>query len=296
MSQISRPFQIALLAMGLFVAVWFVALRGHSTATSGQGSSASAPATASPPATASAPASSGGTPVEKSAAPTPVYGGSAPGVAGLSRAITKAHGAVAESQQNTKQLAEKSAQASSSSSVAGGSAEATASSKQSTPPTTSSPATAAPKVSVTTVRTPAPAAKRVTGPNRVPARQVLVEKTLRQGAVAVVLFWNPKGSDDVAVHRELQLLKSVHARIRSVANIPEVSRLLNAVGLELNRKIAVQEALPSQVASFGSITRSVHVAGTPTILIINKRGETSTLTGLTDAYAIEQAIDEARKA
>ena len=300
MSQISRPFQIALLAMGLLVAVWFVALRGHSTATSGQGSSASAPAsppaTASAPASASASASSGGTPVEKSAAPTPVYGGSAPGVAGLSRAIAKAHGAVAESQQNAKQLAEKSAQASSSASVAGGSAEATASSKQSATPTTSSPATAAPKVSVTTVRTPAPAAKRVTGPNRVPARQVLVEQALKQGAVAVVLFWDPRGSDDVAVHRELQLLKAVHQSIRSVANVPEVSRLLKAAGLELNRKIAVQEALASQVASFGSITRSVHVAGTPTILIINKRGQTTTMTGLTDAYAIEQAIDEARKA
>lgn len=295
MSQISRPFQIALLAMGLFVAVWFVALRGHTPAPSGQGSSAPAPATASAAASAPASASSGGGQAEKSAAPTSVYGGSAPGVAGLSRAIAKAHGAVAESQQNAKQLAEKSAQASSSASVVKGSAEATATSKKSAS-TPSSSATAAPKVSVTAVRAAPPAAKPIAGANRLPARQVLVEQALKQGAVAVVLFWSPKGSDDVAVHRELQLLKAVHERIRAVANIPEVGRLLKAVGLELNRKIAVQEAPPSQVASFGSITRSVQVSGTPTILIINKRGHTTTLVGLTDAYAIEQAIDEARRA
>jgi hypothetical protein len=296
MSQISRPFQIALLTMGLFAAVWFVALRGHSTATGGPASSASAPAPATASVTASTPAaaSSGGAQAEKSAAPTPVYGGSAPGVAGLSRAIAKAQGAVAQSQQNARQLAEKSAQASSSASVVGGSAPATASPPKSASVTPSS--TATPKVSVTAVRPAAPAAKALTGPNKVPARQVQVEQELKQGAVAVVLFWTPKGSDDVAVHQELQLLKAVHERVGSVAKVPEVSRLLKAVGLELNRKIAVQEALPSEVASFGSITRSVHVAGTPTILIINKSGETTTLTGLTDAYAIEQAIDEARRA
>ena len=125
---------------------------------------------------------------------------------------------------------------------------------------------------------------------------MLVEQALKQGAVAVVLFWTPKGSDDVAVQRELQLLKAVHERVRAVANVPEVGRLLRAVGLELNRKIAVQEALPSQVASFGSITRRSTSTGTPTILIINKRGQTTTLTGLTDAFSIEQAIDEARRA
>ena len=60
-------------------------------------------------------------------------------------------------------------------------------------------------------------------------------------------------------------------------------------------RVAVQEAPASQVASFGSITRTVRVTGTPTLLIINKHGRTTTLTGLTDAYSIDQAIDEARK-
>jgi hypothetical protein len=265
MSQISRPFQIALLTMGLFVAVWFVGLRGHSSATSGGGSPAPAPATAS------APRSSADAQGEKPAAPSSAYQGSAPGVAGLTRAITKAHGAVAQSQQNERQLKEKSAQASSPASTVGSSAEATASSKASVAPTSS--ATTAPKVSLTTTRHRTLAGKPGTPSRKVPARQVLVEHALKQGGVAIVLFWSSKGSDDVAVHREL----------------------LKAVGLQGGRRVAVQEAPASQVASFGSITRSVRVTGTPTLLIINKHGRTTTLTGLTDAYSIDQAIDEARK-
>jgi protein-disulfide isomerase len=36
------------------------------------------------------------------------------------------------------------------------------------------------------------------------------------------------------------------------------------------------------------------VYGTPTILVVNKKGSVRTITGLTDAYSIEQTIDEAR--
>ena len=50
MTHISRPFQIALVAMALFVAVWFLALRGHSTGSEGAGSSASSSAGRAAPA------------------------------------------------------------------------------------------------------------------------------------------------------------------------------------------------------------------------------------------------------
>ena len=36
--------------------------------------------------------------------------------------------------------------------------------------------------------------------------------------------------------------------------------------------------------------------GTPTILVVAKSGKTTVLTGLTDYYSIEQAIDETRDA
>ncbi len=94
MTHISRPFQIALAALVLFIAVWFIALRGHSSS-----SSSSAPAPASSPSSQAQSAPGGGTPASKGG----VYHGSAPGVEGLSRAIQKARGAVAQSQQNAKQ-------------------------------------------------------------------------------------------------------------------------------------------------------------------------------------------------
>ena len=78
MTQLSRPFQIALAAAGLVLAVWFVALRGHSS------SSESSPPAASTPAASS----SGG--ASKPGATGSVYHGSAPGVEGLTHDIAKA--------------------------------------------------------------------------------------------------------------------------------------------------------------------------------------------------------------
>ncbi len=89
------------------------------------------------------------------------------------------------------------------------------------------------------------------------------------GSVVVLLFWNRRGTDDVAVQRAVQSLP--------------------------RHKIAVHYSSASQVASYGSITRGVQVYATPTILIVNRHGQTTTLTGLQDAYSIEQAIDEARQ-
>ncbi len=292
MTQISRPFQLALVAMGLLVAVWFVALRGHAA---GAGSASAPPA-------ASAPAPAHGS---NPAAPTSIYHGKAAGVEGLTRAIDKAHGAVAQSQQNAAQLQQKSAQASGQ-----GAQPATPGSGSVTPAEPSRPATqtAHPK-SVTPAKPGAPAtavapAKAVTRPQPVkragpaatalPARQVTVEKELKRGEVAVLLFWSPKGADDVAVHAELQVLLAAHHQIHALGHATKVHKLLKVVGLELDKKIAVHYASASQVASFGSFTRTVQVYQTPTIVIVNRAGKTRTLTGLVDAFSIEQTIDEAR--
>ena len=40
----------------------------------------------------------------------------------------------------------------------------------------------------------------------------------------------------------------------------------------------------------------MQVYGTPTLLIVNRKGQTITLTGLQDSFAIAQAIAEARHA
>ena len=303
MSQLSRPYQIALGAIALLGAVWFLALRGHSSSSSEPSSSTAA----QPPAHASAPATQPG-------ASTPVVHGTAPGVEGLTRAINKAHAAVAESERNAKQLAQKSEQASSSSSSssspAGTSANAGTAARPARPSTHTSTPTLAPK------RTPALKKSATAGarhgaatrpqhpthasspsnPLGTPARQALMERALAQGKIAVLLFWDHKGIDDRAVRTQLLLLEAAHHLIAPRANQPAVKRLLSATGLELQKKIAVLEATASEVTDFGSFTRAVQIYQTPTILIVNRRGEVTTITGLTDAYSIEQAIDEARHA
>jgi hypothetical protein len=103
--------------------------------------------------------------------------------------------------------------------------------------------------------------------------QATVEGELKQGKVVTILFWNSKSSVDAAVQRELQ-----------------------AVVRASGGKIAVHDARADQVGSFGSITNAIQVFQTPTILIVNKRGRTTVLMGLTDVFSLEQAIDEARHA
>jgi len=300
MAQLSRPFQIVLVAVCLLAGVWLFALQGGSSSTSGSATSPAAPA--SSPTTQSG-SSSAGAAEAKAAAPTPIYHGSAPGVEGLTRAIAKAHGVVATSQQNAKQLEEKSAQASGTSASASGSSGASTSSQPATPVThASSSATRTAQAPAPTASAPAAARastkqqsiKAPTGTGRTAARQVLVERALKEGKVAVILFWNPKGFDDDVVRQELLLLEAIHHLIHPLARVPQVRRALERSGLELEKKFAAFQATASQVASFGSITRGVQVYGTPTLLVINKRGQTITLTGVQDAFSIEQAIDEAR--
>jgi hypothetical protein len=60
--------------------------------------------------------------------------------------------------------------------------------------------------------------------------------------------------------------------------------------------VTVHAALAHQVGMFGTITEVAHVYQTPTILIVNRHGLVSTLTGLTDVFALQQAVREARSA
>jgi hypothetical protein len=269
MSHISRPFQVALAAVAVLALVWLVALHRPSSSSSGAQSAGqpSAPASAAPQkvtATGSKPAgASAGT-------GKGVYHGSAPGVEGLTHAIAKAQGAVATSQQNAKQLQEKSEQASSAAPGA-----------STTPPAASVPSTthAAAPAKPATKSAPAPTTQHAhkLAPHRsatVPllAHQHLVEAELKQGKTVALLFWSSKGSDDVAVRNSIrQLAKSDH-------------------------DLVLHLTAPDQVASFGSITRGVQVYGTPTILIVAKQGRTIVLTGLQDAFAIRQAVSDARHA
>jgi hypothetical protein len=279
MAQVSRPFQIALAAVLLFAVVWFVALQGH-------GSSSSSTPVASTPAST----------------PAPVTAAKAPAgtthIEGMTRAVTHAREAVAASQRAADKSASSSAEApSQGASVTTSSATVLTkhgATKASTTVVTKHDAAGA-SSTVTTkhvVHTPAP--HKVTA-GAIPAQQAAVESELKRGEVAVILFWNKKGADDVAVHEELQILLAAHHEVAVHPNKAQVRKLRLATGLELEKKIAVHYATAAQVTSFGTFTKTVQVYGTPTILIINKHGAVTTINGLTDAFAIEQTIDEARQ-
>ncbi|HST55974.1 MAG TPA: hypothetical protein VLJ42_08780 [Solirubrobacteraceae bacterium] len=251
MSQVSRPFQIALVALVLFVAVWFVALRGHSANPS---STPSASPTAAPTAGSSAQGSK-------------TYTGSAPGVSGLTRAVDKAHGAVSTSEQNAKQLQQKSNQASSDTSASPSAPAASAASPVT--PTGAKGSTGSGSSSATKQPAAGAPAAGSSKQSSTTARQAVVEHELAKGKVVALLFWNPKSTDDRAVHTQLHDLS------------------------HRGGKIAVHAALQGQVASFGAYTRGVQVLETPTVLVIDKHGHATTLTGLTDARTIQQTIGDA---
>lgn len=251
MAQLSRPYQIALAALGVLALAWFAVLHRP-------GSSPSEP-TPTPSAHVSSASSSPG-------ASTPTYHGAAPGVAGLTRDIAKAHGAVAQSEQNAAQLQHKSAQASN---EAAPSAASVPSAQHAASSSTSV------VVHKTVVHKPAPAHRSasVTAAAQAAAQQVVLRHELKQGKTVLLLFWNPKSSDDKSVRQALK-----------------------AVSTHLKGKVAVHVALASQVGRYGSVTRDVQVLQTPTLLVVSKKGLALTMTGLVDQYAIQQAIVEAKKA
>ena len=96
----------------------------------------------------------------------------------------------------------------------------------------------------------------------------------------IVLFSSPAGAVDAVVRGQLALMD---AFLKSTATLPQ------------NRDIAVHYSSPEEVGAYGTVTRSLQILQTPTILVISPSGRTKTLTGLVDAYAIRQAIKEARK-
>ena len=250
MTQLSRPFQIALAAAGLVLAVWFVALRGHSS------SSESSPPAASTPAASS----SGG--ASKPGGTGSVYHGSAPGVEGLTHDIAKARGAVKASERNAKQLEGKSAQASVSGETGGSPASASASAGSRNAPAATRARSRQRSGSAASSHARARGAQRM---------QRTVERELGRGKLVAILLWNPAGAVDQRVKDELGVVARAY-----------------------KGKLAIHSALAKQVGAFGSFTRAIQVYSTPTILIVNRHGQASTVAGLTDAFSLKQAIQEAR--
>jgi hypothetical protein len=281
MAQLSRPYQIALGAMAVLALVWFVALHGHK----GTQSEPSPPAVSSKPSPPSAskssasgasakPSASSAAAQERAAAKaTPVYHGAAPGVEGLTRDISKAHGAVALSQRKAAELQRNSARASneaSSSRGAGGSTAASGSTGAGGS-TAASGGHAVNGVPADHARSGTDASAPPT-PKR-PVQQATVERELTHGKTVLLVFWNPRSSVDMTV------------RSQAIA-----------VGRGSQGKVAVHIARTGQVGLFGPVTEVAHVYQTPTVLIVGRHGLISVLTGLIDDFGLRQAVREAEHA
>jgi len=84
-----------------------------------------------------------------------------------------------------------------------------------------------------------------------------------------MLFWSANSADDVATR----------GAVRS-----------------LNRrdgKVKVHVVAISRVGDYGSITRGVKIAQSPTTLVIGKGGQTRTIVGLTEPQELSQAVGDA---
>jgi hypothetical protein len=298
MAQLSRPFQIALIALGVFVLAWFAVLHrpgGSSTSSSSPSVSSAAGSSAH----SSSGAAKGASGAAKS---SPVYHGSVPGLEGLTRDVQRAHGAAAEVESNGREVQRKAAQGSGEAASGGTAAAAHATASAPTGATAGATASAAagsrarthtsvhPASSSASVhpasssasatrtgaaqRTPhARSGSAAAAPSHSkPTTAEAVAAELKHGKIVLLLFWNPHSFDDEAVEIETKL--AAH---------------------RLGHDVAVNYALAKQINSFGSITRNIQVYQTPTLLIINPKLQVTTLTGLTDGYSIEQAVAEARK-
>lgn len=258
---LSRPFQAILAALVLFVLAWFVVLHrpGSESTGSSSGSSSAAPVQASPSAA--------------HATSSTNHSGASTGATDPSKAHTTRLAPHA-----TRLAPHTTRSAPHTTRSAGHAAPAKAQVKH---VTTHATATGHSKAAVTnhasashgtsSVSHPTTGAGASPGSTQTPVMQAKVEAELKAGKVVLLLFWNPHSSDDSAVHRQVQIVAG-----------------------KLGGHVAVHTAAANQVGSFGSITRNVQVFQTPTLLIVNPKGQVTTVTGYTDAYALEQTIREAR--
>lgn len=116
---------------------------------------------------------------------------------------------------------------------------------------------------------PAKSVPAKSAPAKTLSPEAQVESQLKAGKTVLILFWNPHGAEDAAVHGEL----------------PAVQR-------HLGGKVAVHYASAGQLGEYGTVTHAVQINQTPTLVIVNPHGQATVLTGLTDAFAIEQAVTE----
>ena len=84
-----------------------------------------------------------------------------------------------------------------------------------------------------------------------------------------MLFWNADGADDVATRGALRTLDRHHG------------------------KVVVRVVSIANVARYPSVTKGVKIAGSPTTVVIGRKGRTRVIAGLTEPRELSQAVDDA---
>lgn len=339
MAQISRPFQIALvalLALAMLMATWFMVLHRSTGTTSGVGSSPSVASSAGGSASRAALHTSA-----SGAGSGRVYHGPVPGLEGLTRDIKRAHEAGAKEERGVRyeeqhagetHASTTSVHASTTSASTGSAAKThtSTSSAASTHHTTTAVHTHHTTVIVHTHHGAATSARshaRTQGSHAVAAPAATAALTLHnltealhlKAVVNLVEAIDPAlGLKSKVAHAEGVLVARMKSDLQPASPATIAAELhqgktvlllfLNprsydddatAIGTtevahKLRHHVAAHLALAGQVNSFGSITRDIQVYQTPTLLIINPKREVTTVTGLTDEFALEQAIAEAK--
>jgi hypothetical protein len=139
-------------------------------------------------------------------------------------------------------------------------------------PSAAAPAAAAPSASKSAAPT-APATK--TSPGSVVAKrgdskqETAILREMSHGKVVVMLFWSADSADDVATRGAVRALKTHKGKVK--IHVIPISR----------------------VGDYGSITRGVKIAQSPTTLIIGDKGQTRTIVGLSEPKELSQAVGDA---
>jgi hypothetical protein len=267
MAQLSRPYQVVIVLVAVLALAWFTVLHSHLSPSS----SGSSPAGSSH----SPSAAKAGATERNEGKPTKVYHGSAPGLKGLSKDINRAHEAVATANAQA-QKAESGAASATTPNVKASVAQPTSSAHAASPAAATkahshrSASHAASRGHARASHSARPSPVRHHAAPVSPAAKVAGQ--LHDGRIVLLLFWKRSSFADQAVHSQV-----------------------SAASHALGRKVAADYAKPREVGAFGTVTRNVSVVQTPTLLVIDHKGLVTTITGLTDAFAIEQAVREAER-
>lgn len=107
------------------------------------------------------------------------------------------------------------------------------------------------------------------GAQPAPNSPAAVTRALQTGKVLALLFYNPAATDDQAVKQELATVPTHGGKV-------------------------VKVAVPiSQLARYGVVSDQVPVQVSPTLVLIDKARQASTIVGFADQFEIAQRIDDA---